>query len=128
MSRLARLVVAALVVAGCGGSATPAAAPGTPAAPVEGRLTVVAKDIELTPSQIAMTPAALTIDFDNRDGGVPHDLALYAGPDVKLGGTDVIVGPATTTLTVPMLVPGTYRLTCTVHPNMVASLTVAAGP
>jgi plastocyanin len=126
--RTTLLGAVALILVGCGGGATPAAAPGTPAVPVEGRLTVVAQGIALTPAQITMTPALLTIDFDNRDAGVPHDLALYAGSDVKLAATEIISGPATATLSVPMLVPGTYRLTCSVHPNMVASLTVAPGP
>ena len=127
--RLAMLVLAALLpVAACGGAATPAAAPGTPVVAADGRITVTARGIALSPAQTIVPPGPLTIDYENRDAGVPHDLVLYAGSDIKLASTEIISGPATTTFAVPPLVPGPYRLTCTVHPNMTASLVVSAAP
>ena len=127
--RVAVLVLAVLIfVAACGGAASPAAAPGTPVAATGGQVTVTAQNIALWPAQITTLPGPLTIDYQNRDAGVPHDLVLFAGNDIKLASTEIITGPATTTLAVPALVPGPYRLTCTVHPNMTASLEVSAGP
>jgi len=123
---LAIAAVSALAAACAGSTAEPAAAPAQPVVAEAGHLTMTARNVALTPAVITSVPQDLTIEYDNQDGGIPHDLVLYAG-DVKLAASAIITGPATTTLTVAKLVPGAYRFTCTVHPNMTASLTVEGG-
>ena len=63
--------------------------------------------------------------LDNQDDGVPHDIALL-GIDgrTKLAATEIVIGPASTELDVPGLVPGAYQLWCEVHPMMVSRLAV----
>ena len=117
----------AILVIGCG-QAAPAGPPATAVTILSGQMTVVAKDVVLSPAAMTMgANTALTVTFDNQDGGVPHDLVLYAGPGdpgVKLAATDIITGVASAQFSIPPLVPGQYRFTCTVHPNMTATLTV----
>jgi predicted lipoprotein with Yx(FWY)xxD motif/plastocyanin len=65
--------------------------------------------------------ASVTINFNNKDGGIPHNFSLYtdssaAPPPIFLGQT--ITGPATITykFTAPAT-PGTYFFRCDVHPT-----------
>ena len=64
--------------------------------------------------------AAVTVDFDNKDSGIPHNFAVYtdssASQSIFKGET--ITGPATTTyhFTAPSD-PGTYYFRCDVHPE-----------
>ncbi|HZD79343.1 MAG TPA: multicopper oxidase domain-containing protein [Actinomycetota bacterium] len=68
-----------------------------------------------------------TIAFDNRDEGVPHNLAIYTDADAgtALFVGDVITGPKATTYRVPGLDPGTYFFRCDVHPQMNGTFVVA---
>lgn len=67
-----------------------------------------------------------TIDFDNRDAGVPHNVAIHrdsaTGEAVFTG--EIITGPAQKVYTIGGLNPGTYAFVCTLHPNMTGKLTV----
>jgi cytochrome c oxidase subunit 2 len=67
-----------------------------------------------------------TIEFDNKDNGVPHNVSIHkdsaTGPEVFKG--DIFPGPATKTYDVPALTAGTYTFACTVHPSMTGTLTV----
>lgn len=61
-----------------------------------------------------------TISFDNRDAGVPHNLAIYGEEDFSgqaIAATGIQPGPVTETLEVPALDPGTYHFRCDVHPT-----------
>jgi plastocyanin len=122
------VVVAAAAVGACGSGGTTSPAPGAlPVEPIAGTLTLLAKDIAFTPSQVTMTSdTALTVVLDNEDAGVPHDATLFGGADTKIAATDVVSGVAQAKFSIPPLVPGQYRLSCTVHPNMTATLTVVA--
>ena len=73
----------------------------------------------------AGTPFGLA--FDNEDGGVPHNVAIYedASAAQSLFVGDVVQGPATVTYDVPALDPGTYYFRCDVHPQMNGSLVAA---
>lgn len=66
------------------------------------------------------------ITFDNRDTGVPHDIAIYRDPSLaeELFRGELITGPATTTYTIPPLPAGEYYFLCTVHPNMNGTVVV----
>ena len=68
---------------------------------------------------------AFQITFDNKDAGVPHNVAIHkdnaSGAEVFKG--DIVTGPATKTYDVPALDAGTYAFACSVHPNMTGTLT-----
>lgn len=63
----------------------------------------------------------VTIEFDNRDDGVPHNVAVYtdssASEAIFVG--DIVTGPgqATYTFTAPES-PGNYFFRCDIHPSM----------
>lgn len=65
--------------------------------------------------------AEVTIEFENRDDGVPHNVAIYtdssAAETIFVG--EIVTGPtrATYTLTAPET-PGNYFFRCDVHPAM----------
>ena len=69
---------------------------------------------------------AFQIDFDNKDAGTPHNVAIHkdnaSGAEVFKG--EIVTGPLTTTYDVPALDAGTYAFVCSVHPNMTGTLTV----
>jgi plastocyanin len=118
-----RCCLLATVVGACGD----AEAGSAPAEIGDGRLVIQARDIAFLPAEVTMTSnTALTVVLDNLDAGIPHDVALYGGPDLgtRIAATDIVVGLAQADVTIPPIVPGRYRFTCTVHPNMVSSLTV----
>ncbi len=125
-------VLLAMLVAACG-SVAPSPAPAAESAPVGEALaiTLVAKNIEFTPAAISAPGGRpLAVTLDNQDDGVPHSLVLKAGAGftVELAKSVVQVGPAKLQpLLVPGLVPGLYRWTCGVHPNMTVDMTVDGG-
>ena len=65
--------------------------------------------------------AEVTITFDNRDDGTPHNVSVYtdasATEAIFIG--DIVTGPAgiTYTFTAPET-PGNYFFRCDVHPSM----------
>lgn len=65
--------------------------------------------------------------FDNRDGGVQHNVAIYRddAAEESLFVGDLIAGPETVTYDVPALDPGEYYFRCDVHPQMNGSVEVA---
>ena len=72
--------------------------------------------------------AEVTIEFDNRDDGVPHNVAVYtdsSAADAIFVG-EVVTGPTRTTytLTAPET-PGNYFFRCDVHPSMHGAFIVA---
>jgi plastocyanin len=117
-----------IVAIACGGP-TPTAAPAPPAAGDPVVIDLVAKDIVFVPTAFdAPAGADLIVRLDNRDAGVPHNVALMgdAAFSTKLGASDIVSGPAFADLLVPGLIAGRYQLICEVHPNMTATLDVGA--
>ncbi|MDE3096183.1 MAG: cupredoxin domain-containing protein [Chloroflexota bacterium] len=107
-------------------SGTPAA--GTPAAGgTATTLKLVAENILFDKSKLTAPAGTITIDFDNKDGGIPHNLKVFKGTDASgpvVGATAVATGPVQQTLTLK-LAPGTYYYHCDVHPaTMTGILTV----
>ncbi|MGH3247433.1 MAG: cupredoxin domain-containing protein [Trebonia sp.] len=83
-------------------------------------LQISAQNVKFDKSCLA-APAgqAFTITFDNKDAGVPHDVAIYTNSSattVLFKGT-VVSGPTTTTYHVPALKAGTYYFRCDIHPT-----------
>lgn len=82
---------------------------------------------------IAFEQAAVTvpagvpfrIEFANNDAGVPHNVAIRKGDangqEVFTG--DIFSGVETRVYEVPALEAGAYTFICTVHPNMVGTMT-----
>ena len=77
--------------------------------------------------------AKVSLQFDNQDPSVPHDVQIFANDPAKdatqtpLFKGEVITGPAKTTYAVDPLAAGTYFFDCVVHPTtMHGTLTVGA--
>jgi plastocyanin len=70
--------------------------------------------------------APFRIVFDNKDQGIPHNVAIHrdspTGQEVFKG--EVFNGPGIRDYEVPELEAGAYAFVCTVHPNMTGTLTV----
>ena len=76
------------------------------------------KDCLAAPAQ-----TAFTIDFDNKDAGIPHNIHIFSeDPSANPGAQSLFMGaletgPATTTYQVSALPAGTYFFHCDVHPT-----------
>jgi len=83
---------------------------------------ITAQNIAFNTSTITVPAGAeVTVNFDNQDGGIPHNFAVYdsslRSEQIFVG--DIITGPATTTYTFTAPEePGTYYFQCDVHPFM----------
>ena len=89
---------------------------------------IVAKNIAFDQAELT-APANMPFDlvFDNQDGGVPHNVAIYtdasAGQSLFVG--EIFPGPGERTYAVPALTPGTYFYRCDVHPTQMTGTLVA---
>ncbi len=108
------------------GTAPPPGGAGAGGEPVT--LTETAKDVVFTEAELeAPAGAPITIDFDNQDGGIPHNMRIFEGDAAE--GTpvfegEIITGPAKAAYDVGPLAPGAYLFDCVVHPTMTGTLTV----
>ena len=64
------------------------------------------------------------VQFENKDAGAPHNVALRLGDvnGAELFKGEVFNGIATRVYDVPALDAGAYAFVCTVHPTMVGTL------
>jgi len=118
-----------------GASAAPSVAP-TSEAPSEsaggGGDTAGSTVIQLSAQNIAYdlseisapADAGFTIHFDNKDAGIPHNVAIKDASGTEVFKGEIITGPAQADYQVPALPAGTYTFICSVHPNMTGTLTV----
>ena len=118
-----------LAVAGCSPgygptpTPTPTATPTPTPTPTGQSVTInlTAQNIAFDKSSITVTAgASVTVVFNNKDAGIPHNLAIYDSPalNTTIFRGPVIAGPATATyqFTAPTT-PGTYFFRCDVHPT-----------
>jgi plastocyanin len=70
--------------------------------------------------------AAFTIQFDNKDAGIPHNVEIKDASGMSMFKGDIVTGPAQASYSVPALAAGDYKFSCTVHPNMVGALKVGS--
>lgn len=106
-----------------GASAPPAGspAPGEPGTTVQ----IAALNIAFDKNELSVPAGApFQIQFDNQEAA-PHNVAIHegsaTGPNLFRG--EIITGPRQITYDVPALNAGSYTFICTVHPNMVGTLT-----
>jgi plastocyanin len=92
-------------------------------------ITVCAFDDQAFVPDHLQLPASESVElaFDNRDGGVQHNVAIYRDESAEesLFVGDLIAGADTVTYDVPALDPGEYYFRCDVHPQMNGSVEVA---
>lgn len=129
----AAIAVLALAAAACGGGGNDNEGSGgggtSPTQPASGggaapssELTIVGKNTLFDKNELVAKAGEITITFDNQDGGVPHDFAIFESEDAANAGeepiasTEIENGPVTQTLKVS-LEPGEYYYRCTVHPT-----------
>ena len=68
--------------------------------------------------------ATVTVTFDNRDDGIPHNLH-FLGEDAGDFATEIEEGPVTQTLEITFDEPGEIAFQCDVHPGqMNGTLTI----
>ena len=93
---------------------------GGPCSPTGTTVTVSAKNLAFDAKCLA-APAnkPFTISFDNKDSGVPHNVAIFTDSSASkaLFTGSVVTGPKTVTYQVPALKAGTYYFRCDVHPT-----------
>lgn len=109
------------------GATDPATGGGGGTETVGTNINLIAQNIAFDQAEITVpSNTTFTITFDNRDSGIPHNVAIHkdspTGEAVFTG--EIITGVATKVYDVPALPAGTYAFVCTVHPNMTGTLTV----
>jgi hypothetical protein len=100
--------------------------PGAPSMP-GAAIPLVAEGLAFdTPELPLPAEGEAVIAFDNRDPGIPHNVALYTeqGGDPIFQG-ELVTGPTTVEYRFPAPDPGTYYFQCDVHPQMSGSAVVA---
>jgi mono/diheme cytochrome c family protein/plastocyanin len=121
----------AIVQAACGQTApAPTSTPSGPPAPPSATLTISAQAMAFDKDTlVALADTPLTLTFDNKDTGVPHNIHFFKGEDATgetVAQTALATGPDIATLNFGPLAAGTYFYQCDVHPQMLGTLTVAA--
>ena len=67
---------------------------------------------------------AFTIEFDNQDAGIPHNMSISDAGGQKVFTGEIFPGVEKRSYAVPALPAGSYTFICDVHPNMTGTLTV----
>jgi plastocyanin len=140
LSVAAALVIRGALVTGCasanpGWTYTPAPPPteapsveasAEPSPSAEGDVQISAAGVAFEQAEVnAPAGKPFTIAFANNDAGVPHNVAIHkdnqSGEEVFKG--EIFNGVDTRIYDVPALDAGAYAFVCSVHPNMVGTLT-----
>jgi plastocyanin len=105
-------------------TAQPTARPTATPTPRPVVIAVEARDFLFAPASLA-APAEVPfgIAFTNADAAIPHNVSIATQGGASVFAGTIITGPSSTTYVVPALAPGTYRVSCIVHPAMTAALT-----
>jgi len=108
---------------------TPAPAEETPTQPSGGGggetvLQLVGLNTLFDTDELEAPAGTITIEFDNRDGGIVHNVHVFEGEDANgesVGATELEAGPIQQTLTLE-LEPGTYFYQCDAHPATMSGI------
>jgi plastocyanin len=88
-------------------------------------IVITAQAIEFGPQAVTVPAGApFTLVLDNRDDGMPHNIAVKGMDGTMIAKGEIVTGPARTELVVAPLLAGSYAFTCEVHPNMTGTITV----
>lgn len=91
------------------------------AAPQSVTVDLTAENIAFDKSTITVPAGArVTVNFNNRDSGVPHNFAVYETKDAEkvIFSGQIVTGPARAEYTFDApAVPGTYFFRCDIHPT-----------
>lgn len=111
---------------GASGSPAPSGSAAPSEAPSGTVIKITAQNIAFDVSEIEV-PAGqpFQIEFTNNDAGIPHNVAIHEGSPTgtAVWTGEIVNGVTTITYDVPALPAGTYGFVCTVHPNMMGTLT-----
>jgi plastocyanin len=109
-------------------SGQPSAATATAAPSSDGStVTVSAINVAFEQKEIsAPADKAFTLSFDNKDAGIPHNIAIKDAMNMEKFKGDLVTGPAQFQYKVEALPAGEYTFVCTVHPNMIGKLKVGS--
>jgi plastocyanin len=110
------LLAAAALLAGCGSSSKKSSTSSTSSAPAAGGTTVSMKNIQFAPTSLTVK-VGQTVTWTN-DDSVVHNVTADDGTfkSSNFGGGKTFSWKATKA--------GTFKYGCTIHPGMVATLTV----
>jgi plastocyanin len=103
--------------------------PGEQEAPPEGPggdvVAIAAEGIAFDTTELSLpAEGEVVIAFDNRDAGIPHNVAIYTGGGDPVFQGEIITGPATIEYRFPAPAPGSYEFRCDVHPQMQGTASV----
>lgn len=88
-------------------------------------LDLVASGIQWQQKELsAPADTAFVIRLDNQDTGVPHNVEIKDAAGMTLYRGETFPGVAVKDYPIDPLPAGTYQFICTVHPNMVGTLTI----
>jgi plastocyanin len=91
-------------------------------------ISIVSLNILFDKTKLTASAGTVKIEFDNKDGGIPHNINVFDGKDASaksLGATAIEAGPVKQELTLD-LKAGSYFYQCDVHPTtMIGTLTVS---
>jgi plastocyanin len=88
-------------------------------------LTIVAVNVLFNTSSLSAPAGDVTIVLDNQDKAVAHNIQFFS-KGASIGMSEIKTGPATDTLSLGTLTPGSYSFKCDVHPQtMTGVLTVS---
>ena len=134
MRRSVMMTALALLAAACGGDQPgESAGPSRPVQPGD-CVEIIAGDGSASVGyftdsvEVEADGRPITICFDNRDEGVPHNIAIATehGGELLFSG-EVVEGPAIVRYELPDLEPMTYHYHCEVHPDtMTGTLAIVA--
>ncbi len=117
------VLVAGAALAACGDDDAPPAPDRDAACAVageDGHVAIVAEDLAWdVDCLVVRADAPVTIEVDNQDEGVSHNLQVTDAPGDP--GTELDAGPVVQLLQLE-LPAGTYRYVCDIHPTMVGTL------
>ena len=106
------------------GPASAAPPPGSPV-PNGATLHIAAQNIEFDTNHLDATAGqAFTLEFDNNDPGIPHNVEIKDASGASRFKGQIVTGPMRVSYQIPGLEAGTYMFVCDVHPNMTGTLTV----
>jgi plastocyanin len=117
----AAVAVSWLVLSGGESVAVSAPAEGGTCNPSGTALTITAFDSKFDKDCLAAPASqAFTIDFNNLDRGIPHNVAIYEDESAQktLFKGELVDGPGRTTYSVQGVPAGTFFFRCDPHPEM----------